>query len=89
MFGTWYLACLALAFRAIRAGDLVQHRRWMIRAFAVGVGVGTIRIWIFLLQGVAQIDLAGAFGPAFWISFTMHVLLAELWLGRRPLPPDG
>ena len=89
LFGAWYLASLVLAFRAIRAGDAVQHRRWMIRAFAVGVGVGTIRIWMFLLQVVTQIDLAGAFGPAFWIAFTLHVLVAELWLRRRPVPPDA
>jgi hypothetical protein len=29
-----------------------------------------------------------SFGPAFWISFTLHALVAELWLRARPLPPD-
>jgi uncharacterized membrane protein len=33
LFGVWFLVCLALAFRAIRADDIVRHRRWMIRAF--------------------------------------------------------
>jgi uncharacterized membrane protein len=36
LFGAWFLGCLLLAFRAVRAGDIVQHRRWMIRAFAIG-----------------------------------------------------
>jgi uncharacterized membrane protein len=50
LFGVWFLICLLLAFRAIRTHDIVQHRRWMIRAFAIGVVVGTIRIWIAVFQ---------------------------------------
>ena len=45
VFGCWFLACLLLAVRAIRRGHVPTHRRWMIRAFAVGIAVGTIRIW--------------------------------------------
>ena len=36
VFGLWFLTCLTLAIRAIRGDDMVHHRRWMIRAFAVG-----------------------------------------------------
>ena len=77
-----------LAFRAIRADDIVRHRRWMIRAFAIGVGIGTIRIWIALFVITGLPDLPAAFGAAFWISFIMHALAAELWLRARPLPPE-
>jgi uncharacterized membrane protein len=52
-FGCWFLTCLVLAVRAIRRGEVSIHRRWMIRAFAVGLGVGTIRIWIGLLLELA------------------------------------
>jgi hypothetical protein len=47
-FGTYFGTALVLAFRAIRRGDVTRHRRWMIRAFALGLAVGTIRIWIGL-----------------------------------------
>jgi uncharacterized membrane protein len=57
LFGVWFLVCLMLAFRAIRADDIVRHRRWMIRAFAIGVGVGTIRIWIALFVITGLLDL--------------------------------
>jgi hypothetical protein len=50
-----------LAFRAVRAGDIVQHRRWMIRAFAIGVAVGTIRIWIAVFQISGLLGLPAAF----------------------------
>ena len=88
LFGAWFLACLVLAFRAIRVDDIVRHRRWMIRAFAIGVGVGTIRIWIAVFQLTGLLTFPAAFGPAFWISFTLHALAAELWLRARPLPPE-
>ncbi len=53
VLGCWFLACLVLAVRGIRRGKVSIHRRWMIRAFAVGLGVGTIRIWIGLSLGQA------------------------------------
>jgi uncharacterized membrane protein len=41
VFSCWFVACLALAVNAIRRGDVINHRRWMIRAFVTGVAVGT------------------------------------------------
>ncbi|MGA8978126.1 MAG: DUF2306 domain-containing protein, partial [Pedococcus sp.] len=85
IFGAWFVACLVLAFRAIRRTDVSQHRRWMIRAFAVGVGVGTIRLWVGVFTaltigrngGPEGLTLPNQFtlGVAFWLAFTMHVAL--------------
>jgi uncharacterized membrane protein len=88
VFGLWFLACLVLAVRAIRRDDIVHHRRWMIRAFAIAIGVGTIRIWLALFQVAGLLDFPSSFGPAFWISFSIHVLVAELWLRAFPNPPE-
>lgn len=94
VFGVWFVLCLVLAFRAIRRNDVGAHRRWMIRAFAIGIGVGTIRIWVGLFTalsiagngGPEGLTLPGrtSFGLAFWLGFTMHVCLGELWLRRTP-----
>jgi uncharacterized membrane protein len=92
-FGLWFLASLVLAFRAIRRDDVRQHRRWMIRAFAVGVGIGTIRIWVGIFTAVVLSTSDAAdpvmpdtftFGIAFWIAFAMHVAIGEWWLRRTP-----
>jgi hypothetical protein len=88
VFGTWFLLCLVLAVRAIRRDDIVHHRRWMIRAFAIGIGIGTIRIWLGIFQGSGLLDFPSSFGPAFWISFSTHALAAELWLRTFPDPPE-
>lgn len=83
-FGLWFIAAFLLAYRAIRRKDIATHRRWMIRAFAVGVAVGTIRLWIGLFEAFGIIGFRDAFGIAFWISFAMHAVAAELWLFWRP-----
>lgn len=93
VFGCWFLACLVLAFLAIRRGNVPQHRRWMIRAFAVGLGVGTIRIWVGIFEGIEQAASGGTtpatpdqtmFGIAFWLALSMHVAVGEWWLRRTP-----
>lgn len=83
-FGLWFIAAFLLAYRAVRRKDIATHRRWMIRAFAVGVAVGTIRLWIGLFEAFGIIGFRDAFGIAFWISFGMHAVAAELWLFWRP-----
>jgi ABC-type uncharacterized transport system YnjBCD permease subunit len=56
----------------------------MIRAFAVGVGVGTIRIWIGLLLGSGLLDFHDTFAVAFWIGLSLNVLAAEWWIRTTP-----
>lgn len=84
VFGSWFLVALLLAFRAIRGGDVRAHRRWMIRAFAVGLGVGTIRLWVGLLVGTGLLPFEQSFAPAFWLGLGMHVIAGEAWLRWRP-----
>jgi hypothetical protein len=66
------------------AFDVHHHRRWMILAFAVGMAVGTIRLWIGLFEATGLLSFRDAFGVAFWLSFVLHAAAAELWLRWRP-----
>jgi hypothetical protein len=65
----------------------------MIRAFAVGVGIGTIRIWIGIFTAVVLSTSDAAdpllpdpftFGVSFWLAFAMHVAIGEWWLRWTP-----
>jgi len=89
VFGAWFLACLVAAFRAIRRGDVARHRRWMIRAFVIALGVGTIRIWIVVLYGLGIMELQASFPVAFWVSFVLHAAAAEWWIRTSPPPPEA
>lgn len=41
VFGSLMAVALVLAFTAIRRRDVVTHRAWMVRAYAIGVGAGS------------------------------------------------
>jgi uncharacterized membrane protein len=41
LVGSAIAAAIVLGFTAIRRGDIVAHRAWMIRAYALAVGAGT------------------------------------------------
>ncbi|WP_309104136.1 DUF2306 domain-containing protein [Microbacterium sp.] len=89
VFGSWFLVCLVRAYTAIRRRDVQQHRRWMIRAFAVGLGVGTIRLWVGLFVAVDAMPLSDSFAVAFWLALGMHVIAGEVWLRWAPSAPRG
>lgn len=84
VFGVYFVAALSIAFLAIKAGDVTRHRRWMIRAFAIGLAVGTIRVWVGVFQGFGLLSMEDSFGIAFWLSFLMHAAAAEAYLAWRP-----
>lgn len=89
VFGVYFAAALVLAYRAVGAGDIAAHRAWMIRAFAIGTGVGTIRVLVGFSEGFGLAEFDQVFGPAFWVAFGLHALLAEAWIRqlRAPRPP--
>jgi uncharacterized membrane protein YozB (DUF420 family) len=86
LFGGYFVAALITAFLAIKRGDVPHHRRWMIRAFAIGLAVGTIRVWIGVFQAFGLMSLQDSFGVAFWLSFLLHAAAVEAYLSRRPSP---
>lgn len=91
VFGVWFLTCLTRAFLAVRRGEIAAHRRWMIRAFATGIGIASIRLWVVVLGAVqsaitgevAMSPQQGTYGIAFWLGFSSTVLAGEWWL-RHP-----
>jgi hypothetical protein len=89
VFSSYFLFALGFALRSIVRHDIANHRRWMIRAFAIGLAVGTIRVWVGIFVGLGLLDTQESFAPAFWLAFTMHAIAAELWLRWRPGASGG
>jgi uncharacterized membrane protein len=87
LFGVFFLFALSRAFWHIRRRQIALHREWMIRAFAIGLAVATIRpiIGIFFatspLSGLTPREF---FGIAFWIGFVLHLIAAEAWIRTTP-----
>lgn len=83
LFSLLFLFALGKALRHIRRREIALHREWMIRAFAIGLAVATIRpiVGIFFatspLTGLTPREF---FGTAFWIGFVLHLIAAEAWI---------
>jgi hypothetical protein len=83
VFGLLFLFALVKAFVAIRARRIAVHREWMIRAYAIGLAVATIRPivgFFFATARLTHLTPHEFFGPAFWIGFTLQSIGAESWI---------
>ena len=88
LFDCYFLLALSKAWWHIRKGQIALHREWMIRAFAIGLAVATIRPIIGLFFVFSHQPPQVFFGTAFWLGFTLHAIGAETWINatRSPLP---
>lgn len=85
LFGTFFLVALAKALRHARRRQFAQHREWMIRGYAIGLAVATVRPIMggFFLAAVPRGHVpepSKFFGAAFWIGFTLQMIAAEIWI---------
>ncbi|GAA3866394.1 hypothetical protein GCM10022243_35460 [Saccharothrix violaceirubra] len=85
--GFGLLAILSVVFpllglRAVRAGRIAEHRRWMIRAFALIYAGVTLRVWMIVLTAAGlEFDEGYPLMPfGCWVP---NLLVAELVLRRR------
>ena len=93
LFGTFFLIALAKALWHALRREFAKHREWMIRGYAIGLAVATIRPIMGGLFAAALINGHAPqpkefFGTAFWIGFTLQSIAAEIWINyTRPLQP--
>ena len=80
LFGILFLFCLVKAYRHIRRKEVAQHREWMIRTFAIGLGVATTRPIVGMFFAFRKLSPHEFFGIAFWLGFTITFFAAEVWI---------
>lgn len=91
LFAIYFLFALSKAFWHIRQRQVAAHRVWMVRAFATGLAVATIRPIVGIFYATSR--LSGLtpnefFGIAFWLGFVLHFIIAETWIAlTRPAYP--
>jgi len=88
LFAVYFLISLTMAWRAILRRDLIRHRQWMIRMFSIGVAVGTIRPIVVLFFVFSGLPPQVFFGTAFWLGFSLHLVLAEWYIGYSKFTPN-
>lgn len=80
LYAILFLVSLSKAWWHIVHKRVALHREWMIRAFSIGLAVGTIRPIIAIFFAFSGLPPQIFFGTAFWIGFTLQLLAAEIWI---------
>jgi uncharacterized membrane protein len=86
VFGVALLATLAMAMAAIHDGDIPRHRAWVIRAYAIGMGSGTVALVyfpIYIATGKPPTGLAADLVFVGW--WALNIGLAEGVIHRLSL----
>jgi uncharacterized membrane protein len=84
-FGAIFLFSLVKAIGHIRRKEIQRHREWMIRVYALAMGVATIRLFVGSFVALGR-RFEDAFGPSFWLGFAINLLAAEIWINRTRAP---
>ena len=90
-FALLFVFCLTKAFVHIRRREILLHREWMIRGFAIGLGVATVRPIVGAFFAARRLSPHEFFGAAFWLGFIINLIAAEAWINytrSRRIPED-
>jgi uncharacterized membrane protein len=85
IFGSAMIGSLVLGFAAIRRGDIKEHRAWMARGFAIGLGAGTQALTQML--GSFVIPTPTEFSITFLMGagWVINLAVAEWAIRRQPM----
>jgi hypothetical protein len=84
VFNTIFLYSLWRAFQ--HREHPVQKRRWLVRAIVVLFGIATTRPVMglfFATSPITHLKPSQFFGIAFWVGFSINLIIAEVWLRKR------
>jgi uncharacterized membrane protein YozB (DUF420 family) len=94
LMSSLWLTFTIVGFRMARQRRHVEHRRWMIRSFALTASIITNRVWsvVWVLVLWPQLDttyhgdetllIQTVAGITAWLSWVSVLLIAEWWLER-------
>ena len=88
-FSIFFLVCISLSLHYISRKQVPLHREWMIRAFAVGLAIATVRLITVFVFAFFKVLPENFLGTAFWMGFTLHAIVAEIWINYTRKPVVG
>ncbi|MGY1942967.1 DUF2306 domain-containing protein [Nocardia asiatica] len=101
MLSALWLLCTIAGWRMARRRRFGDHRRWMIRSFALTLSIVLNRVLGVILYLVLSPRLDTTFrgddtlltqtiaGLGTWLGWTLSLLAAQWWLDRHPLDREG
>ena len=79
-----WLSANLQAWRLALAGRYAEHRRWMVRSFAMTFGAVTLRIYLPIASMLGY-DSMPAYVAISWFCWVPNLMVAELYLNRAKL----
>jgi hypothetical protein len=86
VFNSWFLWCLARAWGLAGRGEVLLKRRWLLRGIVTLLGIATTRPVMgvfFATSRLTHWQPSQFFGFAFWIGFSINVLVFEIYVRRK------
>jgi len=80
--GVLWIVATALGWRSARARRWDEHRRWMIRSFALTFAAVTLRLYIPIAFALG-LDFNVSYPAIAWLAWVPNAILAEFYLGRH------
>jgi len=90
-----WLACTLIGYQMGRRRRYNEHRRWMIRSFALTLSIITNRVWAVIFASVLVPQLSTTFrgnevflgqtiaGLSAWLGWVIPLLIVEWWFVER------
>jgi uncharacterized membrane protein len=75
----WFI-CTSIAFQKIRQGDIIAHRHWMWRSFALTFAAITLRIYIFISSYSFDLSQPAAYATLAWLSWVPNIVFVEFYI---------
>lgn len=86
LLGVGWLVTTAIALVHIRARRVAEHRRWMLRSFALTAAGISLRLQLGI-AGALDVPFESFYTVVAWSCWVPNALLMELWLWPRRATP--
>jgi uncharacterized membrane protein len=80
-----WIAATLLGLRAAMQGRFAEHRRWMIRSWALTLAAVTLRLYLPLVM-VLDLPFLPWYRAISFLAWVPNLVAAELWLRRAQTP---
>jgi len=87
--GVLFIHAGVRAYLAIKAGDRVSHRNWMLRFLALAYAIAVIRVLSMIVLALFPVGPRALGAPMFWLGWVLSALLAEWWIRRTSSPSSA
>ena len=75
-----------MAVNTIQKGNVIDHRKWMMRSYALTLSAITLRLWKWGIVKVFEPRPMDVYRVVAWLGWVLNALVAEYIIRRKPSP---